>query len=63
VRKLFLPPGGRYFGCRRCHRLTYASCQECHRYDGLYGQIAGSLGKDIAAVRRRLKLKRPARYG
>jgi hypothetical protein len=28
VGKLYLPPGGRYFGCRRCHRLTYASCQE-----------------------------------
>ena len=26
--KLYLPPGSRYFGCRRCHRLTYTSCQE-----------------------------------
>jgi hypothetical protein len=28
VRKLYLPPGGRYFGCRSCYRLTYASAQE-----------------------------------
>jgi hypothetical protein len=27
VGKLYLPPGGRYFGCRRCYRLTYTSCQ------------------------------------
>jgi hypothetical protein len=26
VRKLYLR--GRYFGCRRCHQLTYRSCQE-----------------------------------
>jgi hypothetical protein len=28
VGKLYLPPGARYFGCRRCHDLTYKSCQE-----------------------------------
>lgn len=28
VRKLYLPPGGRYFGCRRCYKLTYRSAQE-----------------------------------
>jgi hypothetical protein len=35
VRKLYLPPGTRYFGCRHCHRLTYRSSQkahECERY-------------------------------
>ena len=26
--KLYLPPGGRYFGCRHCHDLTYRSRQE-----------------------------------
>jgi hypothetical protein len=25
--KLYLPPGGRYYGCRHCHRLTYLSSQ------------------------------------
>jgi hypothetical protein len=28
VRKLYLPPGGRYFGCRTCYRLSYRSVQE-----------------------------------
>jgi hypothetical protein len=27
VGKLYLPPGGRYFGCRRCYHLTYGSAQ------------------------------------
>jgi hypothetical protein len=27
VAKLYLPPGGRYYGCRHCHRLTYMSRQ------------------------------------
>ena len=28
VAKLYLPPGGHYFGCRHCYDLTYTSCQE-----------------------------------
>jgi hypothetical protein len=28
VSKLYLPPGGRYYGCRHCYDLTYQSCQE-----------------------------------
>jgi hypothetical protein len=28
VGKLYLPKGGRYYGCRDCCRLTYTSCQE-----------------------------------
>jgi len=28
VAKLYLPPGGKYFGCRHCHNLTYRSAQE-----------------------------------
>jgi hypothetical protein len=27
VGKLYLPPGGRYFGCRHCYALTYHSAQ------------------------------------
>ena len=27
---LYLPPGGRYFGCRHCYDLTYRSNQEKH---------------------------------
>jgi hypothetical protein len=28
VGKLYLPPGGSYYGCRRCYDLTYTSSQE-----------------------------------
>ena len=28
VAKLYLPPGGKYFGCRCCYNLTYQSCKE-----------------------------------
>lgn len=28
VGKLYLPPGGKYFGCRHCYSLTYRSVQE-----------------------------------
>ena len=33
--KLYLPPEGRYFGCRRCHQLTYRSSQEAHWFERL----------------------------
>jgi len=42
VTKLFLPPAGKYFGCRDCHDLTYQSCQESHKYDKVFGHIEGS---------------------
>ena len=29
VAKLYLPPGGAYFGCRNCYNLTYR-CQKAH---------------------------------
>jgi len=44
VGKLYLPPGGLYFGCRRCYDLTYTSCQESHKYDRLFQSIAGDVG-------------------
>ena len=37
--KLHLPPGARYFGCRKCHDLTYRSCQEAHQEERLFGRI------------------------
>jgi hypothetical protein len=52
IGKLYLTPGGRYFGCRRCHGLTYTSCQESHKHDGLYRHIAQNLGWDPADVKR-----------
>ena len=52
VGKLYLPPGGRYLGCRHCHDLTYASCQESHKYDRLFAELARSTDLDPAFVKR-----------
>jgi len=36
VAKIYLPPSGKYFGCRTCHNLTYRSCKEHDkRIDGI----------------------------
>lgn len=48
---LHLPPGGRSFGCRGCYRLTYASCQDSHRFDTAYRHIAAAIGVDPADVK------------
>jgi len=37
--KLYLPPGARYFGCRKCHDLTYRSSQEAHQAERMFGQM------------------------
>ena len=39
--KLYLPPEDQHFGCRECHKLTYRSCQESHKFDSLYALWAG----------------------
>ena len=52
VGKLYLPPQGRYFGCRRCNDLTYTSCQESRKYDRLYRAMARDMGEDIHTVKR-----------
>ena len=39
VGRLHLPHGKNYFLCRRCYDLTYASCQESHKFDWFFGQI------------------------
>jgi hypothetical protein len=49
--KLHLPPGGKYFGCRECHKLTYTSCQESHKFDGLFGSIGREVGIDPEDVK------------
>jgi hypothetical protein len=63
VAKLHLPPGGRYFGGRAAHGLTYASCQESGRFRGLFRHIAAELGTDEAGVRRALGRRRPSGDG
>ncbi|MBI2842384.1 MAG: hypothetical protein HYX78_03190 [Armatimonadetes bacterium] len=44
VGKLYPPPGGLYFGCRRCYDLAYTTCQESHKHDRLFRSIAGVVG-------------------
>lgn len=48
VRKLYLPLGEETaFGCRQCHALTYDCCQDSHRFDGLFRDLAKeSYGRD-----------------
>ena len=46
VSKVYLPPGAQYFGCRRCHGLTYQSCQEAHQAERLFGWLAKQQGYD-----------------
>ena len=57
VGKLYLPPGGRYFGCRRCYDLTYTSCQESHKFDSVLGEIGRPMGLTPAQVNRMLTRK------
>lgn len=52
VRKLYSPPGSRYFGCRRCHDLTYRSSQEAHRDERLFANLG--FGPDVARMMRTL---------
>jgi hypothetical protein len=51
VGKLYLPLGSRYFGCRHCHELTYASCQESHKYDTMFRYMARETGWDFETVK------------
>jgi hypothetical protein len=51
VGKLYLPPLGRYFGCRRCYDLSYTSCQESHKYDCLFRILARTSGMDFETVK------------
>jgi hypothetical protein len=55
VGKLYLPPEGRYFGCRHCYDLTYASCQQSRKYTSLYRQLARETGRDLETVKRLVK--------
>jgi hypothetical protein len=56
-RKLYCPPGAKYFGCRECYNLTYDSCNESHKYDGMYSRLALEMGTSMDFVRRTLNWK------
>jgi hypothetical protein len=46
VGKLYLPPGGRYFGCRHCYDLTYRSCQQSHKRDWMFDWLLLKVPRD-----------------
>ncbi len=50
VGKLYLPPGGKYYGCRHCYDLSYES-----RNDSRHGRLA-HMGRFLVLDRRREKL-------
>jgi hypothetical protein len=52
VGKLYLPPQGRYFGCRHCHDLTYTSSQESRKYDLVARYLASETRRDILNAKR-----------
>lgn len=47
VSKLYLPPGGLYFGCRECYGLTYTTSQESHKFDRLFKELAAEVGRGM----------------
>jgi hypothetical protein len=51
VGKLYLPPGGRYYGCRHCYRLTYTSCRESRKFDAAFRWLARDTGFDFDTVK------------
>jgi hypothetical protein len=54
VSKLHIPPGGKYYGCRHCYNLTYQSCQDSHKFDRYYAELAdritGITGSDVKQI-------------
>jgi hypothetical protein len=52
VGKLHIPPDDVYFGCRRCHQLTYTSSQQSRYDDPLFRRLARYMGWDFADVKR-----------
>jgi len=53
--KLYMPLRAGEFGCRTCHDLTYASCQESHKYDALYEHLAMQWACGRSEVPRKLR--------
>jgi hypothetical protein len=55
VAKLYLPPGGKYFGSREGYGLTYTSCQESGKNRKFWTTLAADMGTDTRMVRRALR--------
>jgi hypothetical protein len=56
VGKLYLPPGGKFFGCRQCYDLTYESCQRSHKYDRFLDHIPENMDLSGLNVNQLLRL-------
>ena len=56
VGKLYLPPGGKYFGCRHCYNLSYESRNESRI--GRFGQIGYPLKAERQYEELYLSIKR-----
>lgn len=54
VGRLYLPPNGKYFGCRYCYNLTYQSCKE-------HDKRIDALSKNPELFLASLKSKNPMR--
>ena len=44
VGRLYLPPKARYYSCRHCYNLTYASCRRSRSLDNFIVRMARALG-------------------
>ena len=55
VGKLYMPPDGKYYGCRHCYDLTYESSQEAHRFDHVIAMMALQMGITPKEVKRLAK--------
>jgi hypothetical protein len=53
---LYLPPGGKFFGCRQCYDLTYESCQRSHKYDRVLDHIPENMDLSGLNVNQLLRL-------
>jgi hypothetical protein len=55
--KLYLPSGGIHFRCRICYRLTYQSCNDSHKFDAMFANLAQSTGVPFSQVKNILSPK------
>lgn len=52
VRKLYLPAGSKYFGCRQCHGLVYSSSQESRKPSSFIWALGSLEGLSYNQVRK-----------